>query len=167
MGRSRSRVRRLSLRGPGNRGKLPIEPVAAGRMSGHFTDECGFRSGHPMPVGLRVFSSGAKVGVEVVNRFRKLPVANVSDAMNCMSAGGTMLRPMHAGSVLAGAAVTVRTRPGDNLMMHKAFDIAEPGDVIVVDAGGDVTNAIIGENAAAYAESLGLAGVVINGAIRD
>ena len=52
-------------------------------------------------------------------------------------------------------------------MMHKAFDIAEPGDVIVVDAGGDVTNAIIGENAAAYAESLGLAGVVINGAIRD
>ena len=120
-----------------------------------------------MAVGLRVFSSRAKIGVEIVNRFRKLPVANVSDAMNRMSAGGTMLRPMHAGSVLAGAAVTVRTRPGDNLMMHKAFDIAEPGDVIVVDAGGDVTNAIIGENAAAYAESLGLAGVVINGAIRD
>jgi regulator of RNase E activity RraA len=60
-----------------------------------------------MAVGLRVFSSGVKVGVEVVNRFRKLPVANVSDAMNRMSAGGTMLRPMHAGSVLAGAAVTV------------------------------------------------------------
>jgi RraA family protein len=74
---------------------------------------------------------------------------------------------MHAGGAVAGAAVTVKTRPGDNLMMHKAFDIAEPGDVIVVDAGGDVTNAIIGENAAAYAESLGLAGVVINGAIRD
>lgn len=120
-----------------------------------------------MAVGFRVFSVGAKVGIDVVNRFRNLPVANVSDAMNRMSAGGTMLRPMHAGGVLAGAAVTVKTRPGDNLMMHKAFDIAKPGDVIVVDAGGDVTNALIGENAAAYAESLGLAGVVINGAIRD
>jgi hypothetical protein len=102
-----------------------------------------------MAVGFRVFSGGAKVDIDAVNRFRKLPVANVSDAMNRMSAGGTMLRPMHAGGVLAGAAVTVKTRPGDNLMMHKAFDIAEPGDVIVVDAGGDVTNAIIGENAAA------------------
>jgi RraA family protein len=120
-----------------------------------------------MAVGFRVFSGSAKVDIDVVNRFRNLPVANVSDAMNRMSAGGTTLRPMHAGGVLAGAAVTVKTRPGDNLMMHKAFDIAEPGDVIVVDAGGDVTNAIIGENAAAYAESLGLAGVVINGAIRD
>ena len=122
---------------------------------------------HPRAVGFRVFSGGAKVGIDVVNRFRILPVANVSDAMNRMSAGGTLLRPMHAGGVLAGTAVTVKTRPGDNLMMHKAFDIAEPGDVIVVDAGGDVTNAMIGENAAAYAESLGLAGVVINGAIRD
>jgi regulator of RNase E activity RraA len=131
-------------------------------------DECGLRSGgHLMAVGFRVFSGHAKVEINVVNRFRNLPVATVSDAMNRMSAGGTMLRPMHAGGVLAGAAVTVKTRPGDNLMMHKAFDIAEPGDVIVVDAGGDVTNALIGENAAAYAESLGLAGVVINGAIRD
>ena len=120
-----------------------------------------------MAVGFRVFSGHAKVDINVVNRFRNLPVTTVSDAMNRMSAGGTTLRPMHSGGVLAGAAVTVKTRPGDNLMMHKAFDIAEPGDVIVVDAGGDVTNAIIGENAAAYAESLGLAGVVINGAIRD
>lgn len=120
-----------------------------------------------MAVGFRVLSGGAKVDSDVVNRFRKLPVANVSDAMSRMCDGGTMLRPMHGGGVLAGPAVTVKTRPGDNLMMHKAFDIAEPGDVIVVDAGGDLTNAIIGENAAAYAESLGLAGVVINGAIRD
>jgi RraA family protein len=120
-----------------------------------------------MAVGFRVFAVRTKVDAEVVSRFRNLPVANVSDAMNRMNAGGTRLRPMHAGGVLAGAAVTVKTRPGDNLMMHKAFDMAAPGDVIVVDAGGDVTNAMIGENAAAYAESLGLSGVVINGAIRD
>lgn len=120
-----------------------------------------------MGVGFRVLTGGAKVDAEIVDRFRRLPVANVSDAMVRMSGGGTRLRPMHAGGMLAGPAVTVKTRPGDNLMMHKAFDIAVPGDVIVVDAGGDLTNAIIGENAAAYAESLGIAGVVINGAIRD
>jgi RraA family protein len=120
-----------------------------------------------MAVGFRVLSCGAKVDSDVVNRFRKLAVATVSDAMNRMSDGGTRLRPMHGGGMLVGAAVTVKTRPGDNLMMHKAFDMAAPGDVIVVDAGGDLTNALIGENAAAYAESLGLAGVVINGAIRD
>ncbi len=120
-----------------------------------------------MAVGFRVLTGGPKVGIDVVKRFGSLPVANVSDAMHRMNAGGTSLRPMHAGGVLVGAAVTVKTRPGDNLMMHKAFDVAAPGDVIVVDAGGDVTNALIGENAAAYAESLGLAGVVINGAIRD
>ena len=120
-----------------------------------------------MAVGFRVFLGGPKVDRDVVKRVRALPVANVSDSMNRMSSGGVALKPMHKGGTLAGAAVTVKTRPGDNLLMHKAFDIAKPGDVIVVDGGGDVTNALIGENAAAYAESLGLAGVVINGAIRD
>ena len=67
----------------------------------------------------------------------------------------------------AGPALTVRTRPGDNLLVHKALDLAQPGDVIVVDAGGDLTNAIIGEIMTRYARSRGVAGIVINGAIRD
>ena len=83
------------------------------------------------------------------------------------SAGGSRLRPLHAGGILAGPAVTVKTRPGDNLMIHKALDIAEPGDVVVVDAGGDLTNALIGELMLAHAEKRGLAGIVINGAVRD
>ena len=68
---------------------------------------------------------------------------------------------------MAGPAFTVKTRPGDNLMVHKALDIAEPGDVLVVDAGGDLTNAIIGEIMSGHARQRGLAGIVINGAIRD
>ena len=74
---------------------------------------------------------------------------------------------MHGGAVMAGPALTVRTRPGDNLLVHKALDLAQPGDVIVVDAGGDLTNAIIGEIMTSYARSRGVAGIVINGAIRD
>jgi RraA family protein len=84
-----------------------------------------------------------------------------------MMAGGPTLRPMHAAGTLAGPAFTVKTRPGDNLMVHKALAMALPGDVIVVDAGGDLTNAIIGEIMTATAQKRGIAGMVINGAIRD
>src|SRR3546814_21148175 len=84
-----------------------------------------------------------------------------------MTAGGARLRPMHAGGVMAGPALTVKTRPGDNLMVHRALDIADPGDVIVVDAGGDLTNAIIGELMLAFAEHKRLGRIVIHGAIRD
>lgn len=102
-----------------------------------------------------------------VDRYRDLPVAVVSDVMNRLSAGGAGLRPMHRSGMLVGPAITVRTRPGDNLMVHKALDMIVPGDVLVVDAGGDLTNAIIGELMIAYAKKQGAAGIVIYGAIRD
>ena len=120
-----------------------------------------------MAAGFRILSRARAVGPEVVARFRELPVANVSDSMSRMTAGGPRLRPMHAGGVLAGPALTVKTRPGDNLMVHKAIGLAEPGDVLVVDAGGDLTNAIIGELMIAQMVKRGLGGIVINGAIRD
>jgi RraA family protein len=120
-----------------------------------------------MGVGFSINGRVRKVGPDAVARFRALPVANVSDTMARMTAGGPRLRPMHAGGNMAGPAFTVKTRPGDNLMVHKALDIAEPGDVVVVDAGGDLTNAIIGEIMSSYAEMRGLAGIVINGSIRD
>jgi regulator of RNase E activity RraA len=74
---------------------------------------------------------------------------------------------MHGGGRMAGPALTVKTRPGDNLMVHKALQLAVPGDVIVVDAGGDLTNAIIGEIMVGDAVLRQLGGIVINGAIRD
>ncbi|MGH8387859.1 MAG: RraA family protein [Pseudomonas sp.] len=120
-----------------------------------------------MSIGFQVLERARKVSAEWVARYRELPVANVSDSMNRMTAGGSRLRPMHREGVLAGPAVTVKARPGDNLMLHYAIDIAEPGDVIVVDAGGDLTNALIGEMMVAYAVKRGVAGIVINGAIRD
>jgi hypothetical protein len=76
--------------------------------------------------------------------FKDFAVANISDAMS-RTTGTYNLRPYHGGAKLCGRALTVRTRPGDNLMVHKAIDLAGPGDVIVVDAGGVCTNAIVGE----------------------
>src|SRR3546814_14323534 len=84
-----------------------------------------------------------------------------------MDAGGSDLRPMHRDGKLAGPALTVRMRPGDNLMLHKAIDMAQPGDVIVCDAGGDVTNSLFGELMLAHAMVRGVAGLVIHGAVRD
>ncbi|WP_375287111.1 RraA family protein [Sphingomonas sp.] len=120
-----------------------------------------------MSIGFRILPLDRRVAPELVKKYASLPVANVSDAMNRMFAGGAALRPMHGGGVLAGPAVTVKARPGDNLMLHAALDRAEPGDVVVVDGSGHLTNALIGELMVGHAESRGLAGIVIFGAIRD
>lgn len=120
-----------------------------------------------MSIGFRILSRKRRVSPKSARRFLELPVANVSDSMWRMSAGGARLRPMHASGQMAGPALTVKTRPGDNLMLHKAIDLAEPGDVIVVDAGGDLTNSLMGELMLAHAVKRGVAGFVIDGAIRD
>jgi regulator of RNase E activity RraA len=119
-------------------------------------------------IGLRILQRERRAGAALIEAFRGIPVSNVSDCMARMSAGGPRLRPLHApGGALSGPALTVRTRPGDNLMIHKALTMAEPGDVIVVDAGGDLTNALVGEIMVSYAVTRGIAGFVINGAARD
>ena len=121
-----------------------------------------------MTIGFRIYPNPkTKASADLVARYRQLPVANVSDNMSRMFAGGARLRPMHGGGVLCGPAITVKARPGDNLMLHKALDMAEKGDVVVLDAGGDLTNSLIGELMVAYAIQRGLGGIVINGAIRD
>jgi len=118
-------------------------------------------------IGFSVQPIERRVSAELARKFRSLPVANVSDCMSRLTGGGPRLRPYHGEGMLAGPAFTVKTRPGDNLMVHKALDIASPGDVVVVDAGGDLTNSIVGEIMITYAMSRGLAGLVINGSIRD
>ena len=118
-------------------------------------------------IGFSIAARTRLVSPDQISRARALPVANVSDCMSRMTAGGPRLRPIHDKGSMAGPALTVRTRPGDNLMVHKALDLAQPGDVVVVDAGGDLTNAIIGELMQSYAIQRKLGGIVINGAIRD
>ncbi|MFJ3047769.1 RraA family protein [Herbaspirillum chlorophenolicum] len=120
-----------------------------------------------MTTGFRILERQRKVADDVVQQFSAIPVANISDSMSRMTAGGARLRPLHRGGKLAGAAITVKSRPGDNLMVHKALDMAEPGDIVVVDAGGDLSNAIIGELMVAHAIQRRLGGIVINGAVRD
>ena len=120
-----------------------------------------------MSIGFKIHQRARTVDAATVEKFKGIAVANISDSMNRMAHGGPRLRPMHARGVLAGVALTVKQRPGDNLMIHAALNRAKPGDVIVVDAGGDLTNALMGELMFSQAQAIGVAGVVINGAIRD
>ena len=120
-----------------------------------------------MTIGFRILKRKYSVDLKTAKRFLDLPVANVSDCMLRLTAGGSRIRPMHKSGQLAGPALTVKTRPGDNLMLHKAIDIAEPGDIVVCDAGGDLTNSLMGELMLAHAVKRGVGGFVLNGAVRD
>ena len=68
---------------------------------------------------------------------------------------------------LCGLAVTVLCRPGDNLMVHKALQVAEPGDIVVVNTCGNTTSAVFGELMCHTAAAKKLGGIVVDGAIRD
>lgn len=120
-----------------------------------------------MTPGFRISNGWQRPDAQLIDAFRALPTAIISDNMHRLFAAGVFLIPIHQQGTLCGSAFTVRTRPGDNLMVHKALDLAQPGDVIVVDAGGDTTNSIIGEIMWTYAKTRGIAGFVINGAVRD
>lgn len=102
----------------------------------------------------------------LLDALRGLATSLLSDNM-ARVAGTVGLTPYHRPKPMAGTAVTVHTRGGDNLAIHRAFDFCRCGDVLVIDGGGDLENALIGEIMATFAESLGVAGLVIDGAIRD
>jgi RraA family protein len=118
-----------------------------------------------MSTGFRVLPRAKSADAALLKRLAALPVSNVSD--NLARGTGCNLQPFHQSGLMVGTAFTVKTRPGDNLMVHKAIDMAQPGDVIVIDAGGALEHAIIGELMAGWAQKRGIAGLVIDGAIRD
>jgi RraA family protein len=118
------------------------------------------------PLGWRQHESAAQASPEILDALRGLAVSLLSDNM-ARSAGALGLLPYHRPKPMAGTAVTVRTRPGDNLAIHRAFDFCRPGDVLVIDGAGELTQALMGDIMASFAESLGVQGLVIDGAIRD
>jgi RraA family protein len=120
-----------------------------------------------MSATMRILDIPKRPDPRLVAELGKMVTPHLSDSMERLYAGGHQLRPMHREGKLAGPAFTVRTAAGDNLLVHKALDTAQRGDVIVVDAGGWLDNAIIGELMAARAKQRGIAGIVIWGAIRD
>ena len=120
------------------------------------------------PAGYRIHPRAAGPDAETVAAFRDMPVAAIGDSMS-RNVGTIGLRQYHRRleTVLCGPAVTVRVRPGDNLMIHKALMMVEPGDVLVIDGGGDVSQALVGGLMRTTCVAKQLGGLVIDGAVRD
>lgn len=103
----------------------------------------------------------------LVAEYRGTTTAVISDNLDRLP-GAVGLRPYHLVSgTMAGRALTVRVAAGDNYHIHKALDLVQPGDVVVVDGDGSTERALIGGIMSAIAKSRGAAGMVLNGAIRD
>ncbi len=102
---------------------------------------------------------------------REASVADLHEAMGPVAGRlGLMsprMRPLVRGLRIAGPAITAFVAPADNLMMHRALSLAQPGDVLVVVSTSENSGAQWGDVAARYAAKLGLAGVVVQGCIRD
>jgi regulator of RNase E activity RraA len=108
-----------------------------------------------------------RVPAEVVRRASEFQPAILADIAGRR---GTMNGRIHALSPemkCTGPAFTVEVRPGDNLMIHTAITMAKPGDVLVIDGKGDLTCALMGAIMMNACKQLKLAGVVIDGAVRD
>ncbi len=118
------------------------------------------------PPGWRRYPSAPSADPALLDTLRGIATSLLSDNMARVS-GTVGLSSFHRPKPMAGTAVTVRTRGGDNLAIHRAFDFCRPGDVLVIDGAGELSQALMGEIMATFAESLGVQGLVIDGAIRD
>ncbi|MEY4749198.1 MAG: hypothetical protein RIQ60_1412 [Pseudomonadota bacterium] len=108
-----------------------------------------------------------RVDAGVVEQAARFPSSILADVAGRRGALHGRIAPLAPTMRFAGPALTVEVRPGDNLMIHAALAIAKPGDVIVVDGKGDLSSALMGEIMSQQAAALGIAAVVIDGAVRD
>ncbi|XBS71751.1 RraA family protein [Acerihabitans sp. KWT182] len=120
------------------------------------------------PMGFFIAARQNTIAAKTVEAFKHVPAAVAGDCMG-RNTGTIGLHRYHddVNIAICGPAITVKVRPGDNLMIHKALEMAEPGDVIVIDGGGDLTQALIGGLIRTTAMTKKIAGFVVDGAIRD
>lgn len=118
------------------------------------------------PLGFSIAQSPS-TAAQAVNALTGLSVSQISDVMQRTRTTGA-LRPFAARNArLCGPALTVRVAVGDHLMLQKALDLAQPGQVIVVDAHAYMEAAMLGEIMTRYARTRRIGGFVIDGAVRD
>ncbi|WP_424237740.1 RraA family protein [Bhargavaea ginsengi] len=104
---------------------------------------------------------------ELIAHYSTTPSTAVSDATGGLNNMEPELKPLREEYRIAGRAVTVKLPGGDNPAMLRAMRTASPGDVLVVDAKGDLTKAVAGDFVVGMMQTLGIAGLVVDGAIRD
>ncbi|SAK63315.1 diguanylate cyclase [Caballeronia glebae] len=117
-------------------------------------------------LGSRINPAPSVASDNVINTLKNVVTPHLSDNMGRL-VGAVGLTRFNKTGKLVGTALTVKTRPGDNLIIYKALMMMQPGHVLVVDGGGEQHNALVGELIKLHAEQHGCVGFVIDGAIRD
>src|SRR5690606_7532242 len=114
-----------------------------------------------------ISSDFARLDAAVVAAFENVATTIIADVAGRRGGLDARIRSMTPGRRAVGTAFTVEVRPGDNLMIHAALMLAQPGDILVVDGKADTTSALMGELMCAHAAASGIRAVIIDGAIRD
>jgi 4-hydroxy-4-methyl-2-oxoglutarate aldolase len=108
-----------------------------------------------------------RVQVSVSELLRELGSATLHEAQSQTGALASAIKPLDPMRRLAGPAMTVDAKPGDNLVIHHALAFARPGDVLVVDAKGYTEAGPWGDILTLAAQKIGIVGLIIDGAVRD
>lgn len=113
-----------------------------------------------------IFHNVRRPEPRLLEAFATLPTATISDALGRHGALNMSISPLYQDISMTGCAMTVLCFPGDNIMTHRALQMIQPGDVLVID-DGDHETGCFGHRSAMLAKSLGGAGAVMNGSVRD
>jgi regulator of RNase E activity RraA len=118
--------------------------------------------------GFRVKWESNRLDPVFMNHFSEFDTPDISDLLNRMYAVDPAISCLTGSHHrLCGPACTVKVFPGDNLMVHKALDVARPNDIVVIDAHGSSMNAVLGDLISTKAKHRGIAGFIVDGFIRD
>jgi regulator of RNase E activity RraA len=118
--------------------------------------------------GFRICNDVERPDPALLTRLASFDTPAISDLMNRLYTMCEAIRPVtDPGLGILGPACTVKVYPGDNLMVHKSLDVAQPGDVVVVDASSATTFAVLGDLVATKARHRGIRGFVVDGLVRD
>ncbi len=118
-------------------------------------------------IGFRVKTKIERAPKSLVDQFAKYPTGNIVDAMGRFGAMDPGVKPMGPGMKFAGSALTVRIRACDNLVIYRALELAQPGDVLVIATSNFQGAATWGDLTSMIATAKGMAGMVTDGMVRD
>jgi 4-hydroxy-4-methyl-2-oxoglutarate aldolase len=114
-----------------------------------------------------VINDFIRVDPNLVKAASEYPASILADVAGRRGTLSSRIAPLAPSMRIAGPALTIEVRPGDNLMIHAAMALAKPGDVLVIDGKGDETVALMGEIMISACMKIGIAGVIIDGSVRD
>ncbi len=120
-----------------------------------------------LPEGWEIITDVARAPDELLERFRGLGTGPVCDAQGRFAAMDYQIKPLDPNMDLLGSALTVWTRPCDNIAIYRALEMAQPNDVLVIATNGHTTNSVWGELTTLVGRARGLAGMVTDGTVRD